>query len=87
MNYIKITPLDVANGPGCRVVLWTAGCSHHCKECHNPDTWDPCVGQPFDDNAMQELLETMSKPYVDGITLSGGDPLNENNLLEIECEG
>ena len=83
MNYIKITPLDVANGPGCRVVLWTAGCSHHCKECHNPDTWDPCVGQPFDDNAMQELLETMSKPYVDGITLSGGDPFYTGNRDKI----
>ena len=83
MNYIKITPVDIANGPGCRVILWTAGCSHHCKECHNPETWNPNAGRPFDEIAKQELFEALSKPYIRGITLTGGDPLHENNIQEI----
>ena len=83
MNYIKITPLDVANGPGCRVVLWVAGCEHHCKDCHNPNTWNPNEGLLFDDQAMKELLSVMNSPFIDGITLSGGDPLYPNNVQKV----
>ena len=83
MNYIKITPVDIANGPGCRVVLWTAGCSHHCKECHNPDTWNPKAGQLFDRNAKEELFNVLNKSFIQGITLSGGDPLYKDNIEEI----
>ena len=83
MNYIKITPVDIANGPGCRVILWTAGCSHHCKECHNPETWNANAGQLFDEKAKQELFDALSKSYIQGITLSGGDPLYKNNVEEI----
>ena len=83
MNYIKITPVDVANGPGCRVILWTAGCSHHCKECHNPDTWNPKAGQLFDENAKEELFNALKKSFIQGITLSGGDPLYKDNVEEI----
>lgn len=83
MNYIKITPIDIANGPGCRTVLWTAGCSHHCKECHNPDTWNPNAGQLFDENAKKELFDVLGKHFIRGITLSGGDPLYKGNVDEI----
>jgi anaerobic ribonucleoside-triphosphate reductase activating protein len=80
MNYIKISPIDVANGPGCRVVLWVSGCSHHCKECHNPETWNPNAGQVFDEEAKDELFRYLSKHYITGITLSGGDPLYNDNI-------
>jgi anaerobic ribonucleoside-triphosphate reductase activating protein len=83
LNYIKITPIDVANGVGCRVVLWTAGCEHHCKECHNPNTWNPNAGMLFDRNAEDKLFEVLSKPFISGLTLSGGDPLHPNNIDEI----
>ena len=83
MNYIKITPIDVANGPGCRVVLWTAGCNHHCQDCHNPNTWNPNSGQLFDENAKQQVFDYVAKPFVRGITLSGGDPIHPNNINEI----
>ena len=83
LNYIKITPIDVANGPGCRVVLWTSGCEHHCKECHNPETWNHNAGITFDDKAEKELFNALSKPFIHGITLSGGDPLHPNNIEAI----
>lgn len=79
MNYIKITKCDIANGLGVRVVLWVSGCSLHCKECHNPETWGFCAGKPFDDAAKEELFEVLSKPWIKGITLSGGHPLELQN--------
>lgn len=74
-NYIRIDKVDSANGPGVRTVLWLAGCNHHCPYCHNPETWDPKTGQPFTEDTMKELLSYVSQSFVEGLTLSGGDPL------------
>jgi len=71
------------NGDGLRVVLWVAGCSHCCKGCHNPVTWDPAGGLLFDDAARQEVFEQLDKPYISGITFSGGDPLHSANRLDV----
>ena len=68
------------NGDGLRVVLWVAGCSHCCKECHNPITWDPNGGLDFDQAAKEEIFEELSKDYISGITFSGGDPLPQKTI-------
>lgn len=68
------------NGDGLRVVLWLSGCSHHCYNCQNPQTWNPGSGIPFDESAKQEIFNELSNDYISGITFSGGDPLHENNL-------
>lgn len=81
MRYHNITKDDMLNGDGLRVVLWVAGCSHHCKECQNPQTWDPDGGIPFDADAKAEIFDQLDKPYIDGITFSGGDPLHEQNVI------
>ena len=83
MRYHNITKDDMLNGDGLRVVLWLAGCSHCCKECHNPVTWDPDGGLLFDDDAKQEIFEQLDKPYISGITFSGGDPLHAANRLDV----
>lgn len=85
MNYHNITTEDMNNGDGLRTVLWVAGCSHHCKGCQNPQTWDEDGGIPFDDDAMNELLEDLEKDYIAGLTLSGGDPLFTGNRDVIEA--
>lgn len=79
MNYHNITTDDMLNGDGLRTVLWVSGCTHHCKECQNPITWDPQGGIPFDEDAENELFAKLSKDYISGITFSGGDPLHPNN--------
>lgn len=79
MRYIKISKCDIANGPGVRTVLWVSGCSHHCKDCHNPNTWDYDSGMEFDRSARQYLFECLSKSYIQGLTFSGGDPLYFKN--------
>lgn len=71
------------NGDGLRVVLWVAGCTHCCKECHNPITWDPDGGILFDEKAKQEIFDQLDKPYISGITFSGGDPLHSANRLDV----
>lgn len=80
MRYHNITKDDMLNGDGLRVVLWVAGCSHGCKGCHNPVTWDPQGGLEFDGEARQEIYDELEKDYVSGITFSGGDPLHEANI-------
>ena len=83
MRYHNITKDDMLNGDGLRVVLWVAGCSHCCKGCQNPITWDPNGGIPFDDAAKQEIFEQLDKSYISGITFSGGDPLHPSNRLDV----
>lgn len=83
MHYHNITHDDMLNGTGLRVVLWVAGCSHQCKNCHNPITWNPDGGIPYTEWDDAELFEWLSKPWTEGITFSGGDPLFPSNREEI----
>ncbi len=83
MRYHNITKEDMLNGDGIRVVLWVSGCSHRCKNCQNPITWDKNDGLLFDKKAEDELFEALNKPFIDGITFSGGDPLMPDNRDEV----
>lgn len=80
MYYSGITKCDIANGNGFRVVLWVSGCDHHCPGCHNPETWNPCYGKLFDVFTVLEILDALDKDYIEGLTLSGGDPLKKENV-------
>ena len=79
MNYHNITTDDMLNGSGLRTVLWVSGCNHHCKNCQNPQTWDKESGIHFGEDEWKELLSNLEKPYISGITYSGGDPLFTEN--------
>ncbi len=80
MRYHDITKDDMKNGDGLRVCLWVAGCSHCCKDCHNPVTWDPNGGLPFDESARSEIFDQLDRNYISGITFTGGDPLHFSNV-------
>ncbi|MDE6742787.1 MAG: anaerobic ribonucleoside-triphosphate reductase activating protein [Lachnospiraceae bacterium] len=84
MRYHNITKDDMLNGDGLRVVLWVAGCSHCCKGCHNPVTWDPDGGLLFDEKAREEIFAQLDKSYISGLTFSGGDPLHAANRLGVQ---
>lgn len=83
MNYHNITTEDMLNGPGLRTVLWVAGCEHHCKNCHNPETWDKESGVYFGAEDKAELFEKLGKDFIEGITFSGGDPLATYNRRKV----
>lgn len=76
MRFHNITYPDVNNGDGCRVTLWVAGCTHHCKGCHNPQTWSFKSGREFTEDIKNKLYNVLKLPYIKGITFSGGDPLD-----------
>ncbi len=83
MRYHNITKDDMLNGEGLRTVLWVAGCTHHCKNCHNPITWDISGGIEFDGAAEEELFFELNKEHIEGITFSGGDPLHPLNRADV----
>lgn len=75
MRIHKVTFPDVNNGLGCRITIWVSGCAHHCKGCHNPETWDFHSGREFTQEDKDRVFDLLSKPYMKGVTFSGGDPL------------
>lgn len=79
MNYAEIKTCDVANGPGVRVSLFVSGCTHHCEGCFNKETWDFNFGKPFTDEVIDDIIEYMKPDYIKGITLLGGEPLEQTN--------
>ena len=60
------------NGDGLRVVLWVSGCDHCCRDCHNPVTWDPNGGLPFDEEAKAELFEALDRDYISALPSAEG---------------
>lgn len=83
MNYHNILHDNMLNGDGLRVVLFVSGCEHHCKGCHNPQTHDPSSGIPFTRAEEDEIFEQLSQPYIQGLTLTGGDPLHPCNYATL----
>lgn len=83
MNFQGIEKTSLLNGDGLRCVLWVSGCSHHCKGCQNPDTWNPDSGERFWFKDYWTIQERVSQDYCDGLTLSGGDPMFPDSRPEI----
>ena len=79
MNYSNIKEYDIANGPGIRYTLFVSGCTHHCKGCFNPETWDFAHGKPFTKDIEDHILEEVGQEYYEGLTLLGGEPMEPSN--------
>lgn len=79
MNYGTIKPYDIADGTGVRVSLFVSGCRRGCKNCFNPETWDFSYGQPFTQDTVDELIRLLAPPYIQGLTLIGGEPMEPEN--------
>lgn len=78
MRFLTITKPDINNGPGCRVTLWIPGCNRHCEDCHTPWTHDYNQGEEFTFDVFEKLCEFLKPEYISGLTISGGDPLMQN---------
>ncbi|WP_294909148.1 anaerobic ribonucleoside-triphosphate reductase activating protein [uncultured Ruminococcus sp.] len=79
MNYGEIKNYDIANGEGVRVSLFVSGCTHHCKNCFNPETWSFEYGKPFTKETEDYIIECLSPDYIDGLSLLGGEPFEPQN--------
>lgn len=79
MNYADIKECDVSNGPGVRITLFVSGCTHHCKNCFNEETWDFQYGEPFTQKEIDRILELLEPEHIHGFTLLGGEPFEYSN--------
>lgn len=79
MNYATIKKHDISNGLGVRVSLFVSGCTHHCKGCFNPETWDFGYGREFTDQVAEEVITALSHDYISGLSLLGGEPFEPSN--------
>ena len=78
---------SIVDGPGLRAVIWTQGCAHNCKGCHNPSTHDFNGGGLIPLDLVKEAIDDLE--YHTGITFSGGDPMYQPdacNELAIYCK-
>lgn len=80
MNYSGINTCDSTNGDGLRVSLFVSGCSLHCKGCFNKEAWDKNYGKEFTEETMDTLIEALRSPWIDGLSILGGDPLEDYNI-------
>lgn len=83
MNYANIKKNDIANGWGIRTSLFVSGCRNACKNCFNRDTWSFTYGEPFTAETAEEILNSLSPDYVNGLSLLGGEPFEPENQLEL----
>ena len=79
MHYGEIKNCDIANGVGVRVSLFVSGCTNHCKNCFQPQTWDFEYGKPFDEDTEDYILGLLKPSYISGLTVLGGEPFEPLN--------
>ena len=78
MRILSVAEESVVDGPGIRTVIFTAGCPHHCKGCHNPSSWNPAGGEEFE---VDEIVRRIELSGWDGVTISGGEPFLQSAEL------
>lgn len=79
MRYAQIREIDVANGPGIRISLYTQGCRRHCPFCFNEETWDFNGGLPFTEKEEDAIITLVNKPHIAGLTILGGEPMEKES--------
>lgn len=79
MKYAAIKHFDIANGSGVRTSLFVSGCTHRCKGCFQPETWNFAYGQEFTREVEDQIIESLEPDYVEGLALLGGEPMEPSN--------
>ena len=80
MHYNKIRKMDISNGPGIRVSIFVQGCTFHCKNCFNPETWDFALGKVFTEETIKKIITLCNNNYITGLSILGGEPLHPKNI-------
>ena len=83
MNYCELKKCDIANGEGVRTSLFVSGCTNHCEECFQPQTWDFHYGKHFTREVEDAIIESIKPYYINGLTLLGGEPFEPANQREL----
>ena len=86
MHYGNIKNYDIADGEGVRVTLFCSGCTNRCEGCFQPETWDFCYGKEYTKETEDQLIQMLTNPNIQGLTLLGGDtfePSNQRTLITL----
>ena len=82
MKYAGIIKNDLSAAPGISVSFFTQGCPHHCKGCHNPETWDFDGGKEFTYDVLNEVIDALTANGVKrSLSILGGEPLCADNVF------
>lgn len=84
MNYAGYEPVDMLNGTGIRCSLWVSGCSHGCRGCFNQKAWSYSYGSEFTEELLGNILKDLSRPFISGLTVLGGEPLDKENITTVQ---
>ena len=87
MNYANIKYFDIADGEGVRTSLFVSGCRRGCKNCFNSVAWDFAAGEPFDRAVEDKIIESLDHPFIDGLTILGGEPMEPENQVGLIPRG
>ena len=80
MRYNTIRKMDISNGPGIRVSVFMQGCTFHCKNCFNSETWDFEGGKEFNQDTIKEVLDLCGQSHIKGLSILGGEPMHPKNI-------
>ncbi|AJC11775.1 ribonucleoside-triphosphate reductase activating protein [Berryella intestinalis] len=86
MKYGNVKFFDIANGEGVRTSVFVSGCTHRCKHCFQRETWSFDYGDEFDDAVLDRVVDSLEPPYVEGLSILGGEPMeprNQKGVLEL----
>lgn len=83
MNYSGYYKFDCSNGEGVRCSLFVSGCSLHCQGCFNKETWKYSYGEPYTRDFEDTILKDLDNPYIQGLSLLGGDPTDPRNIQTV----
>ena len=82
MRYAGLNKNDMSAAPGVSVSFFVQGCPHHCKGCHNPETWNFDGGKEFTYNTLNEIVESLSANGISrSLAIMGVEPLCEQNIF------
>lgn len=84
MNYSVIKEDDIADGLGVRVSIFVSGCHLHCEGCHNKSAWNFNSGKEYTDKTQEYILDLLSRDYINGLSILGGEPLADENYKTVE---
>lgn len=83
MRYASIRDMDISNGNGIGVALFTQGCHFHCKNCFNKSTWDFDGGKEFTKETCDKFMKLVNRPFIKRVSILGGEPLAKENVDDV----
>ena len=78
---IDYKAFNFVDGEGVRNSLYVSGCMFHCKGCYNASTWSFKAGIPYTKELEEQIMRDLAQPYVQGLTLLGGEPFLNTGIL------